>query len=52
MTFDISCRPVSPLRVPMIEDITVRGFNERTRGHYVRHVRAFAAFICISMDLT
>src|SRR5271169_4092839 len=45
MTSDTSPRPVSPLRARMIEDMTVRGFNERTRGHYVRHVRAFAAFI-------
>jgi integrase/recombinase XerD len=29
----------------MIEDTTVRGFNEDTRRDYVRHVRSFAAFI-------
>jgi site-specific recombinase XerD len=29
----------------MIEDMTVRGFKEDTRRDYVRHVRAFAAFI-------
>src|SRR5437868_9865768 len=45
MTFDTSPRPVSPLRARMIEDMTVRGFNEDTRRDYVRHVRAFAAFI-------
>jgi integrase/recombinase XerD len=50
MTSDTSPRPVSPLRARMIEDMTVRGFNERTRGHYVRHVRAFAAFIGRSPD--
>jgi hypothetical protein len=31
MTFDTSLRPVSPLRARMIEDMTVRGFNEHTR---------------------
>jgi hypothetical protein len=34
----------------MIEDMTVRGFNEHTRSGYVRHVRAFAAFIDRSPD--
>jgi hypothetical protein len=28
-----------------IEDMTVRSFKEDTRRDYVRHVRAFAAFI-------
>src|SRR5580700_743836 len=50
MTFNTSLRPVSPLRARMIEDMTVRGFNERTRGRYVRHVRAFAALIGRSPD--
>src|SRR5271166_654947 len=51
MTSDTSPRPVSPLRARMIEDMTVRGFNEHTRSGYVRHVRAFAAFIGRSSDL-
>src|SRR6476620_6547604 len=34
----------------MIEDMTVRGFNEHTRRDYVRHVRAFAAFLGRSPD--
>jgi site-specific recombinase XerD len=34
----------------MIEDMTVRGFNEHTRRDYVRHVRSFAAFIGRSPD--
>src|SRR5260370_22583070 len=50
MTFDNSPRPVSPLRARMIEDMTVRGFNEHTRRDYVRHVRSFAAFIGRSPD--
>src|ERR1700739_966679 len=50
MTSDPSQRPVSPLRARMIEDMTVRGFNEHTRPDYVRHVRSFAAFIGRSPD--
>src|SRR5271168_96986 len=50
MTSDISRRPISPLRARMVEDMTVRGFNEHTRRDYVRHVRAFAAFIGRSPD--
>ena len=45
MTSDGSPRPISPLRARMIEDMTVRGFSEKTRHDYVRKVRAFAAFI-------
>ena len=50
MTSDTSLRPVSPLRTRMIEDMTVRGFKDDTRRDYVRHVRAFAAFIGRSPD--
>ena len=50
MTSDTSPRPISPLRARMIEDMTVRGFNEHTRRDYIRHVRAFAAFIGRSPD--
>src|SRR5262245_47011591 len=50
MTSDTSPRPVSPLRARMIEDMTVRGFKADTRRDYVRHVRAFAAFIGRSPD--
>jgi len=50
MTSDPSQQPVSPLRARMIEDMTVHGFNERTRSHYVRHMRAFAAFLGRSPD--
>ena len=48
MTSDTSPRPVSPLRARMI--LTVRGFKEDTCRDYVRHVRAFAAFIGRSPD--
>ncbi len=50
MTSDTSPRPVSPLRARMIEDMTVRGFSEKTRNDYVRNVRAFTAFIGRSPD--
>ena len=50
MTSGPSQRPVSPLRARMIQDMTVRGFNEHTRRDYVRHVRSFAAFLGRSPD--
>src|SRR5215207_5368645 len=50
MTSDRSPQPISPLRARMIEDMSVRGFKEDTRRDYVRHVRAFAAFIGRSPD--
>jgi integrase/recombinase XerD len=50
MTSDYSLRAVSPLRAPMIEDMSVRGFSEKTRHDYVQKVRAFAAFIGRSPD--
>jgi integrase/recombinase XerD len=34
----------------MIEDMSVRGFTEKTRSDHVRNVRAFAAFIGRSPD--
>jgi site-specific recombinase XerD len=34
----------------MIEDMTVRGFGDKTRNDYIRHVRSFAAFIGRSPD--
>ena len=42
--------PVSALRQRMIEDMTVRGFVDGTRHDYIRHVRAFSAFIGRSPD--
>jgi site-specific recombinase XerD len=50
MTSQSVDRPVSPLRARMIEDMTVRGFGEKTRNDYIRHVRLFAAFIGRSPD--
>src|ERR1700675_308850 len=45
MTSASSPLPVSALRARMIEDMTVRGFTEKTCSNYIREVRAFAAFI-------
>jgi len=42
--------PVSALRARMIEDMTVRGFTEKTRHDYIRCVKAFAAFLGRSPD--
>ena len=50
MTSHPSHPPVSALRERMIEDMVVRGFNEKTRTDYVRNVRTFAAFIGRSPD--
>jgi integrase/recombinase XerD len=46
----MSDETISPLRRRMIEDMTVRGFGEKTRYDYVRHVRTFSAFIGRSPD--
>ena len=43
-------KPVSPLRQRMIDDMTARRFTEDTQRDYVRHVRAFAAFLGRSPD--
>jgi hypothetical protein len=44
MTSHLSDQPVSALRARMIEDMSVRGFSEKTRNDYIRNMRAFAAF--------
>ena len=50
MTFHPSDRPVSALRARLIDDMSLRGFSEKTRNDYIRNVRAFAAFIDRSPD--
>jgi hypothetical protein len=35
----MSQAPISPLRRRMIEDMTVRGFGEKTQSDYIRHVK-------------
>ena len=41
----MSQAPISPLRRRMIEDMTVRGFGEKTQSDYIRHVRNFTRFL-------
>jgi integrase/recombinase XerD len=48
-------KPISPaagskLRQRFIEDMTVRGFSEKTRRDYIRIVTGFAAFVGRSPD--
>ena len=42
--------PTSPLRRRMIEDMTVRGFGEKTQSDYIRHVKNFTIFLGRSPD--
>ena len=46
----MSHAPISPLRRRMIEDMTVRGFGEKTQSDYIRHVRNFTIFLGRSPD--
>ena len=46
----MSRAPISPLRRRMIEDMTVRGFGEKTQSDYIRHVRNFTLFLGRSPD--
>ena len=41
----MSEKPISPLRRRMIEDMTVRGFVEKTQSDYIRHVKDFTLFL-------
>ena len=43
-------RSVSPLRQRMLDDMAMRCMASRTQHDYVRHVRAFAAFLRRSPD--
>ena len=43
--------PISPLRRRMIEDMTVRGFGEKTQSDYIRHVKNFTIFLGRSPDM-
>jgi hypothetical protein len=49
MTSDTSPRPVSPLRARMIEDMTVRGFNEHTRSGYAIDTGDVFVDACVSL---
>jgi site-specific recombinase XerD len=50
MNKPISPAAVSHLRQRFIEDMTVRGFSEKTRHDYIRVVAGFAAFLGRSPD--
>jgi integrase/recombinase XerD len=41
---------VTPLRQRMLDDMAMRSMRGRTQHDYVRHVRAFAAFLRRSPD--
>jgi integrase/recombinase XerD len=43
--------PISPLRRRMIEDMTIRGFGEKTQSEYIRHVKNFTIFLGRSPDM-
>ena len=43
-------RPGTPLRQRMLDDMAMRAMRSRTQHDYVRHVRAFAAFLGRSPD--
>jgi len=45
-----TAKPISPLRRRMIEDMTVRGFGEKTQSDYIRHVKNFTIFLGRSPD--
>jgi integrase/recombinase XerD len=46
----MTSKPISPLRRRMIEDMTVRGFGEKTQSDYIRHVKNFTIFLGRSPD--
>jgi integrase/recombinase XerD len=50
MTVHPAPPPGSTLRQRMIEDMTVRGFTEKTQHDYIRCVKTFAAFLGRSPD--
>jgi site-specific recombinase XerD len=37
--------PISPLRARMIEDMSVRKFNDKTQNDYIRRVKTFSTFL-------
>jgi integrase/recombinase XerD len=50
MTIHPIDRPVTPLRQRMLDDMAMRALRSRTQHDYIRHVRAFAAFLGRSPD--
>ena len=41
----MNTKSLSSLRQRMIEDMTIRGFGEKTKADYVRHVERFVTFL-------
>ncbi len=41
----MTSKPISPQRRRMIEDMTIRGFGEKTQSDYIRHVKNFTIFL-------
>jgi Phage integrase, N-terminal SAM-like domain len=41
----MSQMPISPQRARMIEDMSVRKFNDKTQNDYIRHVKTFSTFL-------
>src|ERR1035437_10903204 len=50
MNKPLSPSAVSGLRQRLVEDMTVRGFSDKTRRYYIRIVAGFAAFLGRSPD--
>jgi len=50
MTTSPTQAPITPLRQQMLDDMAMRSMRARTQHDYVRHVRAFAAFLGRSPD--
>jgi len=50
MTSKPTPKASSPLRIRMIEDMTIRGFVPKTQDDYIRHVKYLASFIGRSPD--
>ncbi len=46
----MSKKPISPLRRRMIEDMTIRGINQKSQLDYIRHVKNFTIFLGRSPD--
>lgn len=45
MTTSPTEAPMTPLRQRMLDDMAMRSMRARTQHDYIRHVRAFAAFL-------
>jgi integrase/recombinase XerD len=46
----MSEKPISPLRLRMLEDMNVRRLGEKTKSNYIYHVANFTTFLGRSPD--